>query len=299
MNQAEKKVYQRLRKVPAKLREPSAWEPIRRASKKRFEAEKDAIASRNTQTARVYDALRSLVQGSPQADALRAALPSLPQKRVNTTIPKLAPIPAPKSAKLRLDPIQLIDIAPFVTETWWDATGPNNITVAADPSGNLNVFTDAGYDPQQGATGNGHASCWAAAGQDYTPPAEGMLRFSASPSFSWRTRWGSTFWRQAAGQVWIGQLIIRFDQNGVIIDAPVQTQNILYSFDDRNLDDRGDQSGSATGLLLQSQLIVDPSFVHRCFVWIGGSANADRSNNQSWANISLAVSFSSITLELF
>ncbi len=289
MNQAEKKAYQRWKKVPAKLRERSAWEPIHQASKQRFDAEKEAITNRNAKTARAYDALRSLIQGSPQADALRAALPSLPQKRVNTTIPKLAPIPAPKSAKLRLDPIQLIDVPPFVTETWSGESGSGNvISLKADPAGNLSFVL--GADLQ--------VSCWAAAGQDYTPPAEGMLRFSASPSFSWTAWWDSYWWRLAAGQVWIGQLIIRFDHNGVIIDAPVQTQNILYSFNDRNLADGGNQSGSSAGILLQSQLIVDPAFVYRCFVWIGGSANADPPGGSD-ASVSLSASFSSIVLDLF
>ena len=289
MNQAEKKAYQRWKKVPAKLRERTAWDPIHQASKQRFDAEKEAITNRNAKTAPVYGALKSLIQESPQADALRAALSSVPQKRVNATIPKIAPIPAPKSAKLRLDPIQLIDAPPFVTDTWSQQSGnSSSISLNADPAGNLSFALWADLQ----------VSCWAAAGGDYTPPSEGMLRFSASPSFSWSAWWYSDWWRLAAGQVWIGQLIIRFDHNGVMIDAPVQTQNILYSFKDRNLIDRGNQSGSSAGFSLQSQLIVDPAFVYRCSVWIGGSANADQPGG-SEASVSLSASFSSIVLDLF
>jgi isocitrate lyase len=38
-----------------------------------------------------------------------------------------------------------------------------------------------------------------------------MLQFNASPSFSWTAYWQSSWWRQAAGLLQIGQFIGRFD----------------------------------------------------------------------------------------
>jgi len=299
MNSVEEKTYQRLRKVPAKLRESSAMEPIYRASQERFKAEEAAINVRNEQFKLYHDSLRSVVQGSQQLEALWAVPSQIAGKPHPLAIPKLTRMPAPKSPKVRLGSFVLIDTPPFEWGTWHAESGASEVDLQANSGGNISFEIIAGLGPGGSPWGSGQASCWAGAGQDFAPPVEGLLRFSASTGYSWIANWVSNWWCEAAGTIWIGQFISRFDQSGVFVDMPVSTQNAVYSFDDRNFADRGNQSGSNSGLLLQAELTVDPNFFYRCFVWIGGSANGDFSNKQSWAQIAIGASFTSITLQLF
>lgn len=298
MNRSETAAYKRLRKVPAKLRNAASFEAIKRVSEEQFKKEHEDMVRRQTQTTPVYEALREILKSSPQFEPFRAAYSPWPRKRPELPTPptKLSK-QVVKSPILHLGSFDVVDVPPFLTATSFAEIGPNTIFTQADPSGTLSIAIGAGNGPQ-GQEGSGIAGCWAGVGQDVSPPTAGAMQFSATPSFSWSAGWGSSWWRQAAGLLWIGQFISRFDQNGNFVDTPVSTQITLYSFNDTNLFDNGMQTGSSSGFSLQSQVVVDPNFFYRCFVWIGASANADTSNAQSYASVGTNASLGSLTLQM-
>jgi hypothetical protein len=67
-----------------------------------------------------------------------------------------------------------------------------------------------------------------------------------------------------------GQVINRFDSNGVFIDTPVVTQNQLFSFDDYNFSDVCNRSGSSSGDNMSVSLFVENDLLYECWVWAGG-----------------------------
>jgi hypothetical protein len=127
---------------------------------------------------------------------------------------------------------------------------------------------------------------------------EGILRFTASPSFSWDANWFSTYWRQAAGLIWIGQSISRFDPSGALVDTPISTEIPVFAFSDYNFCDGGMMTGSNTGFMLQSQVLVQPGTICKCSIVAGCSANANGYNSQSYAGVRIKVSFGSFILDI-
>jgi hypothetical protein len=127
----------------------------------------------------------------------------------------------------------------------------------------------------EGKLGNGNAQCWCAIGQEYTTPGECQLQFTADPSVYWSCNWGGTFWRNAAGMIWIGQVINMWDPEGNFLGTPVSTKIRLYSYSDTNWSGNSNQSGQTSGYWLSSWTICPASVIVECWVVIGGTANAD------------------------
>jgi hypothetical protein len=223
------------------------------------------------------------------------------KKRPALKLPRLARVPALRSPQVRLGSIHVNDVPPFLALAWLgisgyaDASeGPN----ADGSSGNMNFFISAGLNPgDQG--GNGSISCWTAIGQTFAAPNSGQLVFSASPSISWAADEVSLFWRQAAGNLWIGQVINVFNSDGSLISTPVATQSSLVSFDDYNLSGGSDPSGSNSGMQLSASLSAEAGMLYNCWVWMGGNATADSYNAQSFAEVNMWATVSSIGVDLF
>jgi hypothetical protein len=207
-------------------------------------------------------------------------------------LPIVSPIPAPKSPHLRLGSLHLVDTAPFQALTWSSIQGYATASPSADGnSGNMTINNFAGSDSNN--LGSGSVSTWAAIGQAYTPPEDSWLIFTATPSFSWTALWMSTWWQEAAGDIWIGRVVNQFDSEGNYVATPISTQNSLESFNDYNLADTGNKNGSSSGFSLSTSLFVGGGDIYECWVWIGGDATGDMDNSYAWvvcnANVSSLV----------
>ena len=302
MNPAEAEVYRRLTNIPH--REKIAAESkkvMHRLAEERFKQERKARAERRSRMGPVHEALRAAAKASPELADVRAAISAVSKHRPERLqLPHPAPLPAPKSPVLKLGSVNIVDVPPFqgLTSANLEGFGEFAGPTADGTTGNMNFFMFSGADSS--GAGAGFMNCWTAIGQLLSPP-EGQgnnLMFLASPSFSWNAIWISNWWRQAAGNVWIGQVINRFDSNGVFIDTPVVTQNQLFAFDDYNFSDMGFQPGFSSGDNLSCSLFVESNLLYECWVWAGGSANSDWSNGQSLANVGLSASLSSLTLNI-
>lgn len=300
MKAADAKIYRRMKDIPHRNKIILAGkEALHQCAERIFKQQSEARAARNAHLEPYYEALRAAAKKSPQLDEVRNAISSGAKKRPKmqpTSPPRKAP--APKATRLTRGSVHLVDIPPFQALTSSTTNGFGEIFgPTADGNQGTMSFSIFGGADSSGA-GSGTFSCWTALGQEYFPPEEGILMFSASPSFNWWELWMSNWWRLAAGDLWIGQVINQFDSNGVFIDTPVVTQISLNSFSDNNFSDSGFQSGSSSGDLLSSQLFVLDDCIYECWVWMGGWETCDWSNNQSLANISLSATLSSLTLDL-
>jgi hypothetical protein len=191
--------------------------------------------------------------------------------------------------RLKMGSVHLVDTPPFQAETWQGVsiTGGNQSPsddvqdLSADgTTGNLSFsIWGGGFNADNASS----VSCWAAAGQAYTmPPGLGkeetsgaLLRFSANPSFNWNASWASGLWRLASGDIWIGQVVNRFDANWSFLDNPVVTQINLESWNDYNFSDMQNQSGETSAFGLTSWVFVQPGFNYFAWVWIGADAFGD------------------------
>jgi hypothetical protein len=247
-----------------------------------------------------HNALRAAAENSPSlADIPIAGGEIMRQRLERTAAPKLTRAPTPQTPILKLGSAHLVDVPPLQFLTWSNLEGFGVFSgPSADTSGDMSFGMFSGAD--NNGSGSGFMNCWAAVGQLYSPPPNlgELLTFTVSPSFSWSAFWMSNWWRQAAGSVWIGQVINRFDSNGVFIDTPVVTQNQLFSFDDYNFSDVGSQSDSSSGDNMSVSLFVESDLLYECWVWAGGNANSDWSNSQSLANVVLSANASMLTLDL-
>jgi len=250
--------------------------------------------------ARVKANAQAASAGEPTREALRAAFSAVPgvkealgKKRARAQaleLPRVGKVPAPKRPMVRLGSVQVIDVPPFQALTGQSGTGNNEINLSADPSGNMSFTIAPGLDD------SGSCQGWCAIGQAFVTPDAGILEFQATPSFSWSCVWLSEWWRQAAGTVFIGQVINRWQIDGPYIDTPWSSQSNLFSFDDYNLADDGFQQGESSGYDLTATIQCDTSVFLECWVWIGAYSNADGSNGQSSALNIMQANVSSLTL---
>lgn len=237
-----------------------------------------------------HEALRSAFSAIPGvADAVKMARPPEP-----TQLEDIGPLVVPTDPIVRLGSIHLVDVKPFLGLDHIHDTGTCIVSVTADGNtGEMSFICDTGISD------SGHAQVWCAIGRNYVTPGAGVLRFSSSPSFAWSCSWASNWWREAAGTLFIGQVMNRFQLNGTYLDTPVSTQNYIYSYDDNNLSDGGDQSGVNSGYNLSSSVVCDASVNVSCWVWIGCFSNADGSDNQSSAFNRMRATVPSLTIDFW
>jgi hypothetical protein len=289
MTEKEIALYKQIRNVPAEKSHAAAKAAMHALSEKRFKAEIAARAENMARLEPVHSAMREALGANPAFEGVRKAIAGA---RVRPRRTKLLPLkvpPTPKVPRLRIGSVHLVDTPPFQAQTWQGCSFSG---------GNESVSDDVGGLGADGSTGNmsfeicgggfsadnaSSVSCWAAVGQAYTmPPGLGKeetsgasLRFSANPSFNWSAVWGSDWWRLASGNIWIGQVVNRFDSDWNFIDNPVDTQINLVSWNDYNFADTQNPSGENSAYGLTSWVFVQPNFNYFAWVWIGASAFGD------------------------
>ncbi len=307
MNAAERKAYKDLRNVPHKKIEEAGRDALRRAVELHFKRQADARAVRKSRLAPVHKALRAAAARSPEMESLRGPISKAMKLPKRHKLPRL-PASSLKSPLVRLGSIHVVDVPPFQTVTGFNQNGATWMEgPTANPNGSLSLMMGAGVD----AGGDGAAGsidCWAAVGQAYTFPfptgplvsaneLKGILTFSVSPSVNWSADWASSFWRQAAGNIWIGQVVNQFDVNGTFVGTPVSAAQSLESFDDYNFSDSGFQNGASSGVPLSCTLPVKNGMFYECWAVIAASATGDFSNDQSFAVVIIQATANPLVID--
>jgi hypothetical protein len=290
MTTEQAEAYKRLKLVPKHHgKGPRSKEILQRLFEEQFKARTEANARIASAMEPAHEALRSAFSAIP---GVRDAINEIkgPER---LELPRQYVVNAPKEPFVRFGSFLVVDTPPFQALTGQSGTGDNAIVLNAEASGNMTLTLDAGLN------NSGNAQCWCAIGQEYVTPGEALLQFSSTPSLSWSCEWGSEWWRQAAGTVWIGQVINMWDLDGNYLGAPVATQINQYSYNDYNFADNGFQQGQSSGYLLASQANCPASVVLECWVVIGCYANADGANAQSWSYNSLGATVPSLQLHVW
>lgn len=282
-----------------RLLDPSSWnaEESRKLAQRVADVHGDAqvreSTRRNAANRQAYDALRSSFLKIPgMQDALSKRQLVQPARQA------VAPHgPSLRAPLVRLDE-HIVETPPFLTMTGYSQNGPNTVAFNADPSGSAIVSIQAGVEDS--TTGNGTASVWAALGSSViVPAATSSVQFRITCDFNWESDWSSSWWRLAAGDVWVGQLVNRFTTAGLFIDTPVASQLVQPDsvFNDYNLDDNGYQVGSASPYT-QSSIITNNQPVRLdCFLWIGGYASAQPGD--STAHVVMAAGLTALEIDIF
>jgi hypothetical protein len=296
-------IYRRMKIVPNAELLRANRDAMVRFSEHRVEAERRRLAERAERDAPVYNEMREVLRKMPELAGVMASIDS--RGKTIRTKPHRLPIEknpfAPTKPVVRLGSLHIVDAPPFAADTWTWQEGDSNRFLwgpAADgATGNM------GFQMQPGATSAGHMACWAAVGVaaqviDFNfPPA--LVVFTAVPSLGWSYREDSNWWREAAGNIWIGQWVGVFDQNGVFLNNPVSTQVPLASFDDRNFAGAGSDEASTSGMQLQSLMFFPPvGSIINYWCWTGASCNADGSNNQSFCSVDMQANCSNLIIDM-
>lgn len=307
MNAAERKAYRSLRDVPHGKFEEAGREALRRAVEAHFKRQADARAERKSRLDPAFEAMRAAALKSPETKLLRGPISKATKLPKRYKHPHL-PASSLKSPLVRLGSIHVVDVPPFQTVTGFNQNGEvSMIGLNANSNGSMNFYLMAGTSAA-GEWGAGTADCWAAVGQAYAFPSpegplvdashlKGILTFSVNPSVNWMAQWVSTFWRQAAGNIWIGQVVNQFEMDGTFVGTPVSTQQSLESFDDYNLCDTGSQMGASSGVQLTCSLPVEDGMFYECWATIAGSATGDFSDEQSWAVVSIQATANPLIID--
>lgn len=280
-------------------------ERIHSIAEERFKMQRHAWRERKARLEPFHASMRTAAMESPALREVRTTVSGVLKKK--TGPPALhhpVKLPAPRTALLRKGSVHVVDVPPFQALAWGGGEGVGDFStlISDGNAGTMSFQINAGHD-SSGNSGSGSLSCWTALGQAFSPSpdAPNILRFTASPSFNWSGNWISSWWEEAAGNLWIGQVINRFDANGVFIDTPVATQSSLESFDEYGTGvDVGFPTGSSTGLALEADLFAEPGLIYECWVWAGASVSGDESNPLwfSGAGMSMMATLSSIVIDL-
>lgn len=310
MNEQEKKMLQQIRIVPGEKNLAAIKKVREKFAQEKFEAENAARKASNARLEPVHEQMRQAFQKNPAFAGVNEAIMQLRKKREIHVLPKpFIPI-APKVARLKIGSFHLVDVPPFLTGTWQAAnigggdSTPYPPLSNADPDGNLSFSMTAGQSGS-GASNDSGISCYAAVGQTFVvPPNSGKedtngvsMIFSAFPSFNWQAVWGSDWWRQASGNIWIGQFVDKYNENWSYVDSPVSTQQSLCSWNDNNLADSQDRGGANTSFGMSSAVFVQSNFFYNCGVWMGASVSADESDS-GWS-ISFATMNANVNSLMF
>jgi hypothetical protein len=308
-------LYRRLKMDhPAQL-QSEGHAAMERFSEQQFLTEKWRLEERRRRLDPVYcELVTALRKSSDLAGVVRAvdALARSPRPTIQLPQPAkrlFVPSKPPAKPLIQGDWVTIVESLPFFSNTWNSEDGNNNswdIPPTAD-----GTTGDMSYRMRPGISSSGHMACWAALYvQLAIPNRPCYYSFTANPSVSWWYAEKSEWWREAAGNMWIGQLVNLFDAAGNFICTAVNTQNSVASFDDRNLGDESENAGSNSSIQVSSSIAIgfsgltwsqpasaEGGFV-QCACWIGGSANADGTNDQSASVIQMNAKCSSMTIQL-
>ncbi|MDA4135586.1 MAG: hypothetical protein OK449_01130 [Thaumarchaeota archaeon] len=305
MNEAETKAYKAVRSVPHKKLEVTGREALLHAIELRFKRQAKARAERKARLEPAFKAIRAAVAKSPDLAALRGPIAKAMQASAGQYKHPRTSARSPKSPFVKLGSLQLVDVPPFQSLTGFNQNGIVTMQgpAANGKTGSMSFNLQAGGPNSSGTSGAGTVDCWAAVGQAYTLPAsvykvyKASLTFTVSPSVSWEAIWGSSWWREAAGSIWIGQVVNEFTPDGALVSTPVSTQHFLESFDDNNFSDSGNQNGSSSGIPLSSTLMIESDMLYECWAVVGGSATGDFSDSQSFAQVSIQATANPLTFD--
>jgi hypothetical protein len=312
MNEQEKKLYQQIRDVPGDKSLAAAKEVMWKSSSARFKAENEARTLSMACAEPIHQQLRTGFEKNFGIIDFQAARERQKEVIAKQERPKLFIPQAPRGPRLKIGSVHLVDTAPFQSLTWQEVSTFGGSPSAPEPPMADGTTGNMSFDIAGGGGGaisnNSSVSCWCAIGQAYVfPPGlekvetgGAMMRFSASPSFNWQAMWMSEFWRLASGNIWVGQLVHRFDSNWVFIDTPVSTQQVLESWNDYNQGDFTVQQGSSTSFGLTCNVFISPGFIYDCWVWVGATAYGDQVD-AGWSGSSafMTANVSSLIFDVF
>jgi len=302
-------IYNRIKVRSDEKFRKSGQEEMARFLERQFQAERRHLAERDRRVGPVYNELRAAVRQSPELKRVVRAIDSLKRQPWPERLPAAERQPfAPKKPMVRAGSIHIVDSLPFfpsVPWVWQDGTS-NQIT---GPTADGNTG-DMSFEMSPGQSSSGHMACMTALGVTLEVPNQPcIIQFTASPSYNWSYFEFSDWWRETKGNMWIGQYVGVFNQAGTFLNNPINTQLSVASFDDNNLSDAGQDSGSNSAFPLESSLFVgafpffgDPEAqggVIQYWCWIGGSCNADGSNAQSGCNLQMNANCSSLVIDIF
>ena len=319
------KRYHQLKNIPHEkmqkmLRESRA--ATVRLLEERVQAEKQQITEREHRLGPVYRELASAMRKSPELKGVVQAIdsierrhkPSKPLASAKSGFAARIPGFAPRITMVRQGSIHIVESPPFWANTGtWQEGDSNDFVMGPYADG---ASGSMGFEMWPGQSSSGHMSCWATVGSSIALSTNRpcTVQFTATPSYYWSYLEDSTWWRQAAGNMWISQQISCFNWDGELVDVPLINQVSLASFDDRNMDGFGSQnSGGSEGFLSNSPVgvlttIPLVSFIalgskvgaflsYQCA--IGGSCNADGSDGQSQCEILLTATCPNLIIDMF
>jgi hypothetical protein len=292
---------------PARLRAEGRAAMVRFAEQQ-FSKEKERIGERSQRLDPVYAELEAVLRKSPEFAGVARAIDA--RERTHRPAEPLTASKnrfAPKRPLVRYGSIHIVDSLPFYSDTWLAQDGTsNNLWMPPTADGTTG---DMGFGLDPGQTSSGFMNCFAALGATVKIPfLPVLINFTAYPSVSWSYSEASNFFRQAAGNMWAGLYVGLFDSDGTFIDAAVNTQNSVASFNDRNLVDSSHQSGSTSAMPLFAGISLGPDgqfggaleggFLEY-WCWIGGNCNCDGTNGQSAAIIFMNANCPNLIVDMF
>ena len=312
MTEQELRMYEQIRNVPRDKSLAAARAAMVHASEHRFKAENAARAESIARLNPVHDAMRAAMAKSADFRSVQDAALAARRRPQRTELARPFVPAAPRHPRLKLGSFHLVDTAPFHALTWQSVNvfgGPSYSNLpqpAADgQTGDMSFnIAGGGYNFDNESV----MSCWSAIGQTYVMP-EGLqktetggafLHFSASPSFNWAVSWGSWLWRLASGNIWIGQVVNRFDQSWALLDTPVSYQTSLQNWYDHNFNDAEFPTGNTTAFGLSAPAFVQPGFFYTCWVWIGASVYGDEiDSGSSFSTATMNANVSTLVFDTF
>jgi hypothetical protein len=288
MNEKEREIYRQLRNVSAEKAITASKASLSHSAMQRFKRENTAREAALANGSAASNAMRTLMASRAEFEGLRKMQAA--RRRHQPSRSPLAPPylpPAPRAPSLKLGSMHLVDTLPLYGMTWQASQVYGGVPavewpVSADgTTGNMS-FNIAGGNGQDGTDNNSTASCWCAIGQAYTfTPSglldallggNGILEFSATPSFNWAADYWSVWYQLASGTIWIGQTVFQYDTNWTYVATPVSYEQTLYTWSDHNLDDfQQTPSGNNTGYPLSTYLFVQPEYIYTAWVVIGAT----------------------------
>jgi hypothetical protein len=293
---------------PARLRAEGRAAMVR-LSEQQFSNEKKRIAERRKRLDPVYQELEAVLKKSPEFAGVVSAIDARDNKHRQAGPPAASRHPfAPTRPLVRHGSIHIVDSLPFYSDTWLGQEGSSNSSsLTAD-----GTTGDMSFSLSPGLSSSGQMSCWAALGATVAIPSSTfIIDFTANPSVSWWYNEKSEWWRQAAGNMWVGLYVGLFNSDGTFLASAVDTQNSVVSFNDYNLADDNSNSGSNSAMPLSAGIILDLPFADgglpwaaeggflQYWCWIGGSCNSDGSNSQSEADIQMNANCANLIVDIF
>jgi hypothetical protein len=296
LNSKHEEIFRRCMDIPkarkAKMARANA-QVVQRQLDSMLKVEIATRKKRERQLAPVFGPLRSELARLPGAQEARQALRALHKKKERGQLnrPK---VPAhPKHSPMLPGSLLLFADPPFNPEkTYVVYPTSSQLKLTADPTGYLYLWLHAGY------TYGGHTlMCHVGFHETIIgDPLMTLMDFSVAPSYFWKAHWSSGWWALAAGDIRMGIIINRFDQNANFLDNRVNSWKYLVSFHDTNLADAGDLSGENSSDLMMGRTLVDANSYYVCSVAFRATAYGEPLDSVSILELNGVVDFMSFRL---